>query len=208
MGLFSFFSQKNGHSNGIDASRGLPEIPETVFVEKEKPIEASNGDTNSLIASNYGINLLFQFLEKNHEGKGYDDALINPDNTHLEENVKVLKNDLEITFRKVKTFYEDFIKEIDFHIDSRSRSGMVDTVEELTVKKETAESHIKQVLEIEQEAVNNKGVGQGIVLSYTRGFRNGLAATTPYPNAHTPHPHVSTVPWYDLTFQIRERLSY
>jgi hypothetical protein len=53
---------------------------------------------------------------------------------------------------------------------------MVDTVEELIVKKETAENHIKQVREIEEEANNNKGVGQGIILSYTRGFRNGLAA--------------------------------
>jgi len=46
----------------------------------------------------------------------------------------------------------------------------------LNAKKETAESHIRQVLEIEQEANENRGVAQGIVLSYTRGFRNGLAA--------------------------------
>jgi hypothetical protein len=43
-------------------------------------------------------------------------------------------------------------------------------------KKETAESHIRQVLEIEQEANESRGVAEGIILSYTRGFRNGLAA--------------------------------
>jgi hypothetical protein len=176
MGLFSFFNKKNVQSNGIDSSRNLPEIPEDVFLENQKPSDTYSGDNNGLPNANNGINLLFQFLEKNYESKGYDDALVNPDNTHLDENVKALKNDLERTFRKVKTFYIDFIKEIDFHIASRSRTGMVDTVEELTVRKEIAESHIKQVLEIEQEAANNKGVGQGIVLSYTRGFRNGLAA--------------------------------
>jgi hypothetical protein len=42
---------------------------------------------------------------------------------------------------------------------------MVDTVEELNAKKETAESHIRQVLEIEQEANENRGVAQGIVLA-------------------------------------------
>jgi len=31
-------------------------------------------------------------------------------------------------------------------------------------------------MEIEEDAKNDKGVGQGIILSYTRGFRNGLAA--------------------------------
>lgn len=176
MGLFSrFFNRSNGHANGVDnssqqtAQKG-PEITEETFIVKEKPAE------NRIAQEEVGINLLFQFLERNHEAKGYDDALINPDTTHLEQNIEALKNDLERTIRKVKTFYEDFIREINFHISSRGRSGMVDTVEELTMKKETAENHIKQVVEIEQQAKNNQGVGQGIIISYTRGFRNGLAA--------------------------------
>ena len=81
---------------------------------------------------------------------------MNPDSTHLQQNTEALKNDLERTIRKAKTFYEDFIREINFHISSRSRSGMVDTVEELQVKKETAEDHIKQVRLIEEEVANNK----------------------------------------------------
>lgn len=166
MGLFDFFNRKNGTSG----------IPEDVFIEKDKSSDDVTAESNGVPSAQNGINLLFQFLEKNYEGKGYDDALINPDITHLEQNKEALKNDLERTIRKVKTFYEDFIRETNFHISSRSRSGMVDTVEELTVKRETAENHIKQVKEIEEEANNNKGVGQGIILSYTRGFRNGLAA--------------------------------
>lgn len=176
MGLFNFFNQRKENAN-LNGSNGvLPEIPENVFVENQKPEGGVSTETASSPNNVNGINLLFSFLERNHESKGYDDALVNPDNTHLDEYVKSLKNELEKTFRKVKTFYEDFIREIDFHIDSRSRTGMIDTVGELTVKKEIAEMHIKQVLEIEAEAKNNTGVGQGIVLSYTRGFRNGLAA--------------------------------
>ncbi len=175
MGLFSFFNQKsNPNLNPLNIP--LPEIPENVFLENEKQETNYSADNTGSPNNLNGINLLFQFLEKNHESKGYDDALVNPDHTHLNENVKALKNDLERTFRKVKTFYDDFIKEIDFHIDSRSRTGMIDTVGELTVKKQIAETHIQQVLEIEKEAKNDTGVGQGIILSYTRGFRNGLVA--------------------------------
>jgi hypothetical protein len=181
MGLFSFFNRKDSNSNGVDIlnhtpQQNLPEIPENVFLEKDKPQNNTNDERSSTVSNENGINLLFQFLEKNHEGKGYDDALVNPDNTHLEQNIEALKNDLERTIRKLKIFYEDFIREINFHIGSRSRSGMVDTVEELTVKKETAENHIKQIIEIESDAKNNKGVGQGVIISYTRGFKNGLAA--------------------------------
>jgi hypothetical protein len=32
------------------------------------------------------------------------------------------------------------------------------------------------VVEIESESLVGKGVGQSIVISYTRGFKNGLAA--------------------------------
>ncbi len=181
MGLFNFFNRRDNNSNGLENQnngnhQNLPEIPENVFLEKDKPSNTATEESARQNPTENGINLLFQFLEKNHESKGYDDALVNPDNTHLEQNIEALKNDLERTIRKLKTFYEDFIREINFHIGSRSRSGMVDTVEELSVKKDTAESHIKQIIEIEDDAKNGKGVGQGVIISYTRGFRNGLAA--------------------------------
>lgn len=53
--------------------------------------------------------------------------------------------------------YEDFIREINFHITSRSRSGLIDTAEELTMKKEIAESHVRKVNEIEEDARQDRG---------------------------------------------------
>ena len=182
MGIFSFFNRKKSHTNANDpanhpdSSASLPQAPERAPVEKDQPQNTASFSNNGVATGENGIYLLYHFLDRNYEKKGYDDALINPDSTHLQQNIEALKNDLERTIRKVKTFYEDFIREINFHISSRSRSGMVDTVEELQVKKETAEDHMKQVRLIEEEVANNKGVGQGIIISYTRGFRNGLAA--------------------------------
>lgn len=177
MGLFNIFNrtQKNGHSHTPDIESIVPDIPEDTFIEKELPGKAAQ-EESPVKPTIAGIHMLYEFLDKNYESKGYNDALINPDTTHLDQNLTALKNDLERAIRKVKTFYEDFIRQINFHITSRSRSGMIDTVEELTVKKETAESHIKQVLEIEEQAKQNQGVGYGIIISYTRGFKNGLAA--------------------------------
>jgi hypothetical protein len=177
MGLFSFFNKKNGYSNGNDIpgvlpKMDLPPVPENVFTENTNiPTE-----TSTQPAPDKNINLLFEFLDRNHESKGYDDALINPDVSHLDQNIQSIKNELERTIRKVKTYYEDFIKEIDFHIESRIRSGMIDTVDELKMKKDISESHIKKVLEIEEDLRNGRGDGQGALMSYTRGFKNGLAA--------------------------------
>lgn len=182
MGLFTFFNRKNGHSNGSavmnedKAQKALPEIPQAIFIEKEKEEREHQAEPTNHQPDVHGISILFSFLEKNHEGKGYDDALVNPDTTHLQQNITALKNELERTIRKVKIFYEDFIREINFHIQSRSRSGMIDTVEELVVKKDTAESHIRQIIEMERDALEDKGVCQSVLISYTRGFKNGLAA--------------------------------
>ncbi|HEU4576397.1 MAG TPA: hypothetical protein VFS36_15450 [Chitinophagaceae bacterium] len=172
MALFSLFS-RNDKKNGF--GHNLPEIPEETFIENERQ-EHNQSENNEVHREKTGISLLYEFLDKNYESKGYDDALINPDVTHLEQNVTALKNDLSRYIRKVMTFYEDTIREINFHISSRGRSGMIDTVEELIVKKETAESHIQQVIEIEGQAKDNQGVGHGIIISYTKGFKNGLAA--------------------------------
>lgn len=177
MGLFSIFNRpRNGHNHNFDFNGAVGDIPETTFIEKEEP--ATTPEEKTVSQTTGGIQVLYEFLDKNYESKGYNDALINPDTTHLDQNIIALKNDLERCIRKVKTFYEDFIRQINFHISSRSRSGMIEMVEELTIKKETAESHIKQVIEIEEQARQNIGVGHGIIISYTRGFRNGLAAIT------------------------------
>ncbi len=174
MGLLSFFNRKNGQNH--TAIEGPYEIPKQDIVEREKPANESVDTGNGNSSPDHGINLLFQFLEKNYEARGYDDALINPDSTNMDHNINSLKNDLERILKKVKIFYTDFIREIDVHLSTRRRSGMIDIAEELAAKKETAESHINHIKEIEQEAKNNSGLGHGIILSYTKGFRNGLAA--------------------------------
>ncbi|MET3980411.1 hypothetical protein ABIB62_003012 [Mucilaginibacter sp. UYP25] len=178
MGLFSFRKNNNDQSftttNPI-SDEVINDIPEKVFIQNEGKTSSISNDNSSNPTDN-NINVLFSFLDRNHEGKGYDDALVNPDANHLSQNLEALKNELIRVVNKVKTFYEDFIKEINYHIDSRSRSGMVDTVEELKMKREIALSHMEKVVEIEKDANSDSGDSQGILISYTRGFKNGLAA--------------------------------
>lgn len=186
MGLFnSLNNKKEDNANELDSQKveetpqqKLPDIPENIFIEKEKPETANTKSEVVPARAGYGIAELFRYLEKKkeYEAKGYDDALVNPDTVHFEENVEDLRNELQRIIKKVKMFYEDFIKEIDFHIESRSRKGMIDIVEELKSKKDIAIRHIDEIVEIETDAANNRGLGQSLIMSYTRGFKNGLAA--------------------------------
>lgn len=179
--MFNFFKQpdKNGSQalphNGQTSNHGQPqpEVEERLFIESA-PSREPAGVQPQAIENN--INVLYAFMDRNHEVKGYDDALLNPDASHLSQNLEALKNELIRTLNKVKTYYEDFIQETDFHIQSRSRSGMVDMVEELEMKKKIAQGHIEKVKIIETDTMQEEGDCKGILISYTRGFKNGLAA--------------------------------
>lgn len=186
---FSFFKRSTSNGQPINGEANqqrqaaltfLPEIDERVFTE---PVDTKSSTSNFTDLQNspvpeteHSIGLLFAFLDRNHEAKGYDDALLNPDTSHLEQNLGALKSDLIRTINKVKTFYEDFIRETDYHIKSRSRSGMVDMVEELEMKKNIARGHLEKVQLMESNTTNEEGDCKGIMISYTRGFKNGLAA--------------------------------
>ena len=182
MALFDFFkSTPQTNSSGTlqtnDNSASTATIPEEIFIERMSSNETPPTKELQKEASPINnLDSLFTFLDRNLESKGYDDALMNPDSYHLEQNLDAYRKELLRAIKRVKTFYEDFIKEINYHIESRSRSGMIDTVEELRMKKEIADGHIQKVLQLELEAINNEGDSQGIIISYTRGFRNGLAA--------------------------------
>jgi len=162
----------------LQDNTSLPDIPENVFIENGETERKAPAEKQEKSDNNIGM--LYRFLDRDLESQGHDDALRNPDTTNLQENIAYIKNELQRTIKKVKTFYESFIREINFHIESRSRSGMVDTVQELQMKKQIAEDHIKKVLEIEDDTKNDRGDSQGLILSYTRGFKNGLAAISHY----------------------------
>jgi len=168
MSIFNFLNRGRYEDKPAAEAPPLPEIDEKVFVEPKPAEPVPPGDNN--------IMLLYAFLDRNHEAKGYDDALLNPDTSHMDQNLSALKNELVRTIGKVKTFYEDFIRETDFHILSRGRSGMVDIVEELEMKKQIALGHMERVTTIAEDTVREEGECKGILISYARGFKNGLAA--------------------------------
>ena len=125
-----------------------------------------------------GINEIFAFLQADYESRGYNDALINPDESYSTDNAVLLHHDLMILIDKSVTHYEGLLKEIDFHIGSRSRAGLVDLVEALRIRKEIVTDHLARVRQIREEAVGGTGVTQRIALSYRRGFMRGLSAIT------------------------------
>jgi hypothetical protein len=165
----------------------LPEIPEDLFVEYAPPSNSNQNKAKNLIKLprmepqenseiQYNLQYLYDFLERDYQQEGYNDALSNPDMSNMEEKVKLIRRQLIITIAKVNAAYNTALRNINFHIESRSRNGMVDIVDELVSRRTNLLEEIGKVAEIEEGAKMESGISETPVLSYKLGFKNGYAA--------------------------------
>lgn len=181
MGLFNFFRKnKQTNSTAIQSDapnlNAQPDIPKEIFIEDSDP---NTKQSDNWINQAYkGIEAIYSYLQTDYESKGYGDALINPDDSYRKDNIKLINLDLQILIQKVTTYYEDLIREIDFHASSRSRAGLIDLVEELSTRKEMVLQHMEKVEEVKEQLQNNTGLTERLILSYQRGFMKGLSAIT------------------------------
>lgn len=155
-----------------DRDHKVSDVKEEVFIEKN-PISS-----DSYLSNTKGILAIYHYLEGDFETKGFNDAMISPDESYKRENIQLIKYDLEIIIQKVRIYHDSLLKDLDFHILSRSRAGLVDLVEELKSRKTDLIEHIQKVNEIDADLKSNSGYCERAILSYQRGFTKGMASIT------------------------------
>lgn len=166
MAFFDFLKRKKEAApDAVSAAINNTSLPES-------------NDTAASTPSIKGIESIYLFLQADYETRGYNDAFVSPDESYKNDNIKLLIQDYEILLQQVTTYYEDMQQDLDFHIITRSRAGLVDLIEELKTKKGKVAEHIEKVSLMKQDIKNNTGMSQRIVLSYGRGFLRGLSALT------------------------------
>ncbi|MDY2588196.1 hypothetical protein [Winogradskyella aquimaris] len=165
MGLFSFFNRKTKQAND--------NVP-----SKELFIEESDADVSdkSLPSNIVNLESIYTYASTDFENKGYDDAIVNPDLSYSKDNLKLLRYDLQILIKRAFRCYEDYIKDLKFHIESRKSAGLIDTVNLLESKLSKVHDAIEELELIEKEFEEGTGLVERISLSYQRGFSRGLAA--------------------------------
>lgn len=177
MGLFQFFRKNRPQANaGADSGNGgngrsVDTTADLLSHNNQQGVFHANGEPN-------GIESIYAFLQFDYESKGYNDALTSPDESYKNDNVKLILLDLGILIQQVSTYYEDMLRELDFHIASRSRGGLIDLVDELRSKKEMVNEHMAKLETVKQDLESSSGMTRRILISYQRGFMRGMAALT------------------------------
>jgi hypothetical protein len=166
MGPLRLFSKKTPKNPSL-AVEGPESIPTGLI---------PSGLTNVPLNGDKGLDTVYKFFLNDYESKGYNDALTNPDESYKSDNIKLLNHELFILIERTSTYYEDLAKEMEFHISTRSRAGLIDLVEELKIRMQIINDHRDKLSEIRKEALTGTGAIQRIGLSYQRGFMRGLSS--------------------------------
>lgn len=175
MGLFNFFRNREGLDTS-DGKEALPEIKEEDFIDNSEPTEQEKPTYSIELGSKMPIDVIHAFLNGDYNNKAYHDALVNPDQAFMEQNLDILRGELERKFKLVFGKYEDMLQEIDFHIQSRSKAGLVDLVEQLKARKATYERHMQELHKMEEDLDKGERYMTGIFQSYRAGFTRGMAS--------------------------------
>jgi len=175
MGLFDRHRKGQIQEDNHDEQSTLPEIREEDFIDKSEPSEQHS--TYSVeFGSKLPIDIIYGFLKEDYENKAYNDALTNPDKSYKEINLSIIRSNLEIKFNQISLKYSDMLREIDFHIQSRSEAGLTDLVEFLKSRKTTYIKHVEELTKMRQDLEKGELYMIGIFKSYEVGFIRGMAS--------------------------------
>ena len=180
MGIFNFFKRKQVVSQNNGSAISSSDLPLPIKTDAFMD-ENDSKQKQGLLAINgldNGIELVYQFLQADTESKGYSDALINADESFKADNIRLIKLDLQILIDKTYSYYDNLISEIDLHISTRSRAGLVDLVRELESRKILIMDYKQKLMTLKQSIDDENGMCQRCILSYQRGFMRGLSALT------------------------------
>lgn len=181
MALFNFFKKKPESPN-LSLILPTEEEPEN---EVSQETEASNIEeakaptTNSLkvsYATGWPIDLIYGYLHKNYEEKGYADAMLNSNLTFRDMNMSIIRNKVLMVFREVNLKYDGMKRELETRIGTCNAAGLLTSVAELEKQMAVINAHKEELSRLEMDFRNNANEASVPLMSYECGFLRGVSA--------------------------------
>lgn len=145
-----------------DTSR-LDEVP----VKKHVTLSAATG---------YPIDSVYEFVLRDYEEQGYNDALVNADMSYCKQAEDILRNKLDLLFERVMLIYKDILRRIEMKLIVAQEAYIATAVSALSASRETLSEHMTKLADMQQRAKDGDETFLNMIASYRRGFMKGLAA--------------------------------
>lgn len=183
MGIFKIF---NGRSdNGAKLSVSLPVIEPTEAKEEIKSVETpvvapTNKEKPMTIsyATGWPIDVVYGYLHKNYEDKGFQDAMLKSDLAFKDINMRLITNKILMVFREINLNYDVMKQDLQVRIDNCNAAGLLTTVAQLEKNMQLIDVHKKELADLEADFRNNANEASIPLQSYECGFLRGIATVS------------------------------
>lgn len=187
MALFNFFKSKKG-SNEVppfqtfEQSLVIDTQTQESDAETVTPVSSTHAPLTVSYATGWPIDLIYGYLHKNYEDKGYSDAMLNSNLTFRDMNMSIIRNKILMIFREVNLKYSAMKRDLDTRIETCNAAGLLTTVAELEKQMSVIVSHTNELARLEEDFRKNANEASVPLMSYECGFLRGvstIAMSTP-----------------------------
>lgn len=181
MGILNIFNKRGGEGNAVNIS-----MPVAIPEETEEKVESTSiesvqrkDDKKPLTvsyATGWPIDVIYGYLHKNYESKGFDDAMLKSDLAFRDLNMNLIKNKILMVFREINLNYDVMKQDLQTRIDNCNAAGLLTTVSELEKTMSTINAHKEELKQLEADFRNNANEASIPLQSYDCGFLRGIAS--------------------------------
>ncbi len=180
MRFFNVFEQKSAGSKVVNLSLPIEEPAETKATVDDMAVtqDSKDNDTKPLAvsyATGWPIDVIYGYLHKNYENKGFDDAMLNSDLAFRDLNISLIKNKILMVFREININYDVMKQDLQTRIDNCNAAGLLVTAYELGKTLSTINAHKEELRQLESDFRNNANEASIPLQSYNCGFLRGVA---------------------------------
>jgi|UniRef100_UPI0040258AB7 hypothetical protein len=183
MGIFNIFNRRS--DNGAKLSVSLPVIEPTEAKEEIKSVETpvvapTNKEKPMTIsyATGWPIDVVYGYLHKNYEDKGFQDAMLKSDLAFKDINMRLIRNKILMVFREINLNYDVMKQDLQVRIDNCNAAGLLTTVAQLEKNMQLIDVHKKELADLEADFRNNANEASIPLQSYECGFLRGIATVS------------------------------
>ena len=183
MGIFNIFNRRS--DNGAKLSVSLPVIEPTEAKEEIKSVETpvvapTNKEKPMTIsyATGWPIDVVYGYLHKNYEDKGFQDAMLKSDLAFKDIDMRLIRNKILMVFREINLNYDVMKQDLQVRIDNCNAAGLLTTVAQLEKNMQLIDVHKKELADLEADFRNNANEASIPLQSYECGFLRGIATVS------------------------------
>ena len=183
MAFFGLFNNKKNENNSNIIPLQLSPNNEKTSLEKvmnEAPvIEKASPENKPLTvscATGWPIDIIYGYLHKNYENKGYDDAMLNSNLAFRDMNMNIIRHKILMVFREIKLNYDAMKQDLEVRIQSCNAVGLLTTVADLNIQMTVINSHMEELEKLENDFRNNANEASVPLMSDGSGQRVPLVA--------------------------------